>query len=91
MGKSGDSLCSPTSTTKGMECRLAASATICIPTGHTTPPFASTACAPTSTCTGGKERQVLLGIQQVHSGNVDCTAAATADNSNRTSRRIRFL
>mmetsp|Transcript_26872 Transcript_26872/g.58637 ORF Transcript_26872/g.58637 Transcript_26872/m.58637 type:complete len:203 (+) Transcript_26872:1251-1859(+) len=32
-----------------MECFLAASATMCIPTVPTTPPLASTACAPTST------------------------------------------
>lgn len=52
-GNSGDSLCSPTSTTKGIWCLLAASATVCTPAGAMTPPLASTACAPTSTCSRG--------------------------------------
>mmetsp|Transcript_38690 Transcript_38690/g.98945 ORF Transcript_38690/g.98945 Transcript_38690/m.98945 type:complete len:213 (+) Transcript_38690:289-927(+) len=45
-GKSGDSLCSPTSTTSGTAWRRAASATTWDPTGAITPPLASTALAP---------------------------------------------
>mmetsp|Transcript_39749 Transcript_39749/g.112801 ORF Transcript_39749/g.112801 Transcript_39749/m.112801 type:complete len:207 (-) Transcript_39749:760-1380(-) len=44
-GKRGESLCSPTSTTKGAACRLAARATMCVPAGAMTPPLASTAWA----------------------------------------------
>lgn len=49
-GNRGLSLCRPTSTTSGTEWRRAASATMWEPDGATTPPLASTACAPTSTC-----------------------------------------
>lgn len=48
-GNMGDSLCRPTSTTKGTACFFAAAATSAVPAGAMTPPFASSACAPTST------------------------------------------
>lgn len=74
-GNSGDSLCRPTSTTQGTECRLAASATMCRPAGAITPPLASTACAPTSTWSRQEQQQAV----ETHGTNspsaVTCGAA----------------